>query len=188
VDRRSELWVVRHGETEWSRDHRHTSVTDLELTERGQEAALALRDRLHANGFDAVLTSPLHRARETARLAGFGNRAEVDADLHEWRYGDYEGVSTEEIRKDVPGWSVWTHQVPGGEQIEDVSRRVDRVVERARSTGRVLAFAHAHVLRVLAARWMGLDARVGANLRLDTSTVSVLGWERETPVVLRWNA
>jgi probable phosphoglycerate mutase len=184
----SELWIVRHGETEWSREHRHTSVTDVQLTERGERAAVGLRDRLCDREFDLVLTSPLRRARETARLAGFGDRAEVDPDLHEWRYGDYEGVSTEKIREEVPGWSVWTHPVAGGEQIDEVARRADRVVQRARAAGGVLAFAHGHVLRVLAARWAGLDPRIGAHLWLGTATVSVLGWERETPAVQRWNA
>ena len=135
-----------------------------------------------------MLTSPRQRARRTAELAGFGD-AEVDEDLVEWGYGDYEGVSTPEIRETVPGWTVWTHPSPGGESAADVSDRLDRVVERARSAaGRTLVFAHGHSLRVLAARWLEQPAEEGRHLKLDTATVSVLGFERETPVLLRWNA
>lgn len=183
----SEVWLVRHGETRWSREHRHTSVTDLELTADGLAAARALEPRLRGTAFDLVLTSPLRRARDTARTAGFAD-AVVDERLHEWRYGDVEGVSTAAMRQRVAGWTVWTHEVPGGEQLDDVARRADGVVERLRDAGRSLVFAHGHLLRVLAVRWLGLDARAGAHLRLDTGTVSVLGWERETPAVVRWNA
>jgi broad specificity phosphatase PhoE len=187
-DPRAELWLVRHGETEWSRDGRHTSTTDLPLTRVGEEAALALAPRLAQTAFDLVLTSPRRRARRTAELAGFPD-AEVDEDLVEWTYGDYEGVSTAEIRETVPGWSVWTHPTPGGESAADVSARLDRVVTRAREVGgRSLVFAHGHSLRVLAARWLQHPAEEGRSYKLDTSTVSVLGFERETPVLLRWNA
>lgn len=183
-----ELWLVRHGETEWSRDGLHTSVTDLPLTERGVEVAKELAPRLAATEFDLVLTSPRQRASVTARLAGFPE-AQVDEDLVEWAYGDYEGISTDEIRETVPGWTVWTHPSPGGETAAQVSTRLDRVVAKARShSGRTLAFAHGHSLRALAARWLGLPAADGRLLRLDTSTVSVLGFERETPVILSWNA
>lgn len=179
---------MRHGETEWSRDHRHTSVTDLPLTTVGEEAARSLAGVLAASSPDAVLTSPRRRARRTAELAGFPD-AEVDEDLVEWAYGDYEGVTTEEIRREVPGWTVWSHPVPGGEAPEAVAARLDRVVERARSrAGRTLVFAHGHSLRALAARWLGRPVGDGRFYRLDTSTVSVLGFERETPVILRWNA
>ncbi|KRF10556.1 histidine phosphatase family protein [Nocardioides sp. Soil796] len=183
-----ELWVVRHGETEWSRDGRHTSVTDLDLTEKGVEVARGLAQRLAGEEFDLVLTSPRKRARVTAELAGFPD-AVIDDDLSEWAYGDYEGVTTPEIRRTVPGWTVWTHSVPGGETAEQVGARLDRVVVRAEAVaGRTLVFAHGHSLRVLAARWLGLPATDGRLLRLDTSTVSVLGHERESRVVLRWNA
>lgn len=183
-----ELWLVRHGETEWSRDGRHTSVTDLGLTENGIEVARGLGSRLADSTFDLVLTSPRKRARVTAELAGFPD-AVIDDDLAEWAYGDYEGVTTDEIRQEVPGWTVWTHPSPGGETADQVGARLDRVVERAREVpGRTLAFAHGHSLRVLAARWLGLPATDGRLLRLDTSTISVLGFERESPVVLRWNA
>jgi broad specificity phosphatase PhoE len=184
----SELWVVRHGETEWSRDHRHTSVTDLALTSVGEQAAGALPAKLRGVGFDLVLTSPRQRARRTAELAGFAD-AEVDDDLVEWAYGDYEGVTTEQIRETVPGWTIWTHGVPGGESAADVAVRLDRVVARVRETGgRVLVFAHGHSLRVLTARWLGQGPEQGRCYRLDTATVSVLGYERETPVLLRWNS
>lgn len=182
-----ELWVVRHGETEWSRDGRHTSTTDLPLTEVGEQAATALAPRLAEVEFDLVLTSPRRRARRTAELAGFAG-AEVDEDLVEWGYGDYEGVTTAEIRETAPGWTVWTHPTPGGETVEEVSTRLDRVVERARGHGRTLVFAHGHSLRVLTARWLEQPADEGRFFRLDTSTVSVLGFERETPVLLKWNS
>lgn len=184
----TEVWLVRHGETEWSRDHRHTSVTDLDLTEVGVEVAGRLADRLAGQRFDLVLTSPRRRARRTAELAGFGG-AEVVEDLVEWDYGDYEGLTTVQIRESVPGWTVWTHPTPRGETAEDVAARLDRVVIRTRDVpGRVLVFGHGHALRALAARWLGLPARDGRLLRLDTATVSTLGYERDTPVVLRWNA
>lgn len=184
----TELWLVRHGETEWSRDGRHTSVTDLPLTSAGEEAARSLAPALAETAFGLVLTSPRQRARRTAELAGFAE-AQVDDDLVEWAYGDYEGISTAEIRESVPGWSVWTHPSPGGESAADVSRRLDRVVARARAAGgRTLVFAHGHSLRVLAARWLDQPAEEGRFFKLDTSTVSVLGFERDVPVLLRWNA
>ena len=183
-----ELWLVRHGETEWSRDGKHTSVTDLDLTEPGVEVARSLREILSGTSFDLVLTSPRLRARRTAALAGFED-AESDHDLVEWDYGDYEGISTEEIRETDPGWTVWTHDTPGGESAEQVSERLDRVVARAREHGgRVLAFGHGHGLRALAARWIEQPVTDGRFFKLDTATVSVLGYERDTPVVLRWNS
>ena len=183
-----EVWLVRHGPTEWSRDHRHTSVTDLPLLPDGEQAAQALAARLADVEFALVLTSPRLRARRTAELAGFPE-AEVDDDLTEWAYGDYEGVTTEQIRERVPDWSVWTHPSPGGETAEQVTARLDRVVERLRSVdGRALVFGHGHALRVLAARWLGLPAADGRHFRLDTATVSALGHERENPVLLRWNS
>lgn len=182
-----QVWLVRHGETEWSRDHRHTSVTDLPLTEAGTAVARELAPRLASHEFGQVLTSPRDRARTTARLAGFPD-AEVDDDLVEWAYGDYEGVTTEEIRETVPGWSIWTDGAPGGETAEDVTERLDRVVERLRSADTdTLVFGHGHALRALAARWLGLPVSEGRLFRLDTATVSVLGYERETAVLLRWN-
>jgi broad specificity phosphatase PhoE len=183
-----ELWLVRHGPTEWSRDHKHTSVTDLPLLPEGEEAARAIGARLAEVEFASVLTSPRVRARHTAELAGFPG-AEVDPDLAEWAYGDYEGVTTEQIRESVPGWTVFSHPSPGGETADDVAARLDRVVKRVRAgDGPVLAFGHGHALRVLAARWLGLPAADGRHFRLDTATVSALGYERENPVVLRWNS
>ena len=182
-----ELWLVRHGETEWSRDGKHTSITDLPLTSDGEEAAIALGPRLYDVDFDLVLTSPRQRAQRTAELSGFSH-AEVDEDLVEWDYGDYEGVTTAEIRETVPGWTVWTHPVPGGETADEVSARLDRVIDRARDHDRTLVFAHGHSLRVLTARWLEQPAAEGRFFRLDTSTVSVLGFERETPALLKWNS
>ena len=186
-DPTAELWLVRHGETEWSRDHRHTSVTDLALTPEGEQVAGRLRERLADVEFEAVLTSPRLRARRTAELAGFAD-AEVDDDLVEWAYGDYEGITTAQIRETVPGWTVWTHPSPGGESAAEVARRLDRVVRRVMDLGgRTLVFGHGHASRALAARWLGQPVEEGRLFRLDTSTVSVLGHEREVPVVVRWN-
>jgi broad specificity phosphatase PhoE len=184
----AEVWLVRHGETEWSRDHKHTSHTDIPLTDVGVEVAKQLADRLDGRSFDRVLTSPLQRARRTAELAGFPD-AEVDDDLVEWDYGDYEGITTAEIRERVPGWSVWTHSCPNGETAEHVTTRLDRVVSRLRRTGgRTIVFSHGHALRSLAARWIEQPVTEGRFFRLDTATLSTLGYERETPVLSRWNS
>lgn len=183
-----ELWLVRHGETAWSNVGQHTSTTDLPLTAVGESVARELAPGLAATTFDLVLTSPRERARRTAELAGFA-AAEVDEDLAEWDYGDYEGLTTPEIRASVPGWTIWTGSCPGGETAEQVAERLDRVVVRARAHGgRVLVFGHGHASRALAARWLGLPVADGRLLRLDTARVSVLGYERETAVVARWNA
>lgn len=179
--------MVRHGETEWSRDGRHTSTTDLPLTEKGEAAARALAPRLADVSFDLVLSSPRQRALRTAELAGFPD-PEPDEDLAEWAYGDYEGVTTDVIRQSVPDWTLFTHPTPGGESADEVAARLDRVVARAREHERTLVFAHGHSLRVLTARWLEQGAAEGRFFRLDTSTVSVLGFERETPVLLRWNS
>ncbi len=183
----AEVWLVRHGETEWSRDGQHTSVTDLPLTPKGEDQARALRDRLAGERFDRVVSSPLGRAVRTAELAGVAVD-EVDADLHEWRYGDYEGISTPQIRESVPEWSVWTHPTPGGESGDDVAARCDRVIARCRDHGgRTLLVGHGHLHRVLAARWVGEPYAFGRHLLLDTATVSVLGDDRGAPVLRRWN-
>jgi probable phosphoglycerate mutase len=183
----TELWVVRHGETEWSAAGRHTSTTDVPLTRAGEDAARLIGERLAGTTFDLVLTSPRRRARHTAELAGFPD-AEVDEDLTEWAYGDYEGVTTATIRETVPGWTVWTHPCPGGESADQVGRRLDRVVARVRALrGRVLVVGHGHASRVLAARWLDQPVEEGRFFRLDTATISVLGYERETPVLVRWN-
>jgi probable phosphoglycerate mutase len=182
-----ELWVIRHGETEWSRDGRHTSHTELELTAEGEEVARKLAERLEGVEFDLVLSSPRVRARRTAELAGFTD-IDLDEDLTEWDYGDYEGRTTPDIREEVPAWTVWSHPSPGGESAEQVSARLDRVVAKVRAHGgRVLVFSHGHASRALAARWLDQPVQEGRLLKLDTATISVLGYERESPVVARWN-
>ncbi|GAA3544987.1 phosphoglycerate mutase [Aeromicrobium flavum] len=182
----TELWLVRHGETEWSRSWRHTSVTDLDLTDTGRAQARSLRPLLSGVGFDHVWSSPRKRALDTAELAGF--TPQVDEDLVEWDYGEYEGITTATIRETVPGWTVWSHPSPGGETSAQVGQRLDRVAQRARDAGgRTLVFAHGHSLRVLAARWLGLDVADGRVFLLDTGTYSVLGDDRGQPVVIRWN-
>lgn len=183
-----EVWLVRHGETEWSRSGRHTSVTDLPLTHEGVRVADSLAARLAGEEFGLVLTSPRQRARRTAELAGFPD-AVVDEDLVEWAYGDYEGVTTAEIRESVPGWTVWSHPSPGGETPDDVTARLQRVVDRVRAAeGRTLLFGHGHALRALAALWLGLPVTEGRLFLLDTATVGVLGEDRGAPVIQRWNA
>lgn len=183
-----EVWLVRHGETEWSRSGRHTSVTDLPLTDEGVRVADSLAARLAGEEFGLVLTSPRQRARRTAELAGFPD-AVVDEDLVEWAYGDYEGVTTAEIRESVPGWTVWSHPSPGGETPDDVTARLQRVVDRVRAAeGRTLLFGHGHALRALAALWLGLPVTEGRLFLLDTATVGVLGEDRGAPVIQRWNA
>ena len=182
------VYLVRHGATAWSDSHKHTGTTDLPLTTAGEAAAIALRWELGQHEYTQVLTSPLIRARRTAALAGFPE-AIVDEDLAEWNYGEYEGVTTAEIRETVPDWTVWTHPMPGGETSRQLARRLDRVVARARAVeGDTLVVGHGHALRALTARWLGLSVSYGRYLRLDTTTISELGYERETPVVLRWNS
>ena len=182
------IHLVRHAETEWSVARRHTGRTDIPLTDAGRAAARALAAPVAALRPVLVLTSPLSRAAETAALAGFPG-AEREPDLAEWDYGDYEGITTAEIRERRPGWVLWRDGVPGGEAPADVGARVDRVIARAAAAdGDVLLFAHGHLLRALAARWLDEPASFGGRLRLDTGTLSALGHERETRVILRWNA
>ena len=187
-----ELWLVRHGETEWSLDGRHTSWTDIPLTEHGRKRAEELREYLKGTKFAAVLVSPRQRARETCEIAGFGDVAAVDDGLQEWNYGESEGKTTAEMRKKHgPDWSVWSSEIVGGESVEQVGERADgviaRAVEAASEGGKVALFAHAHILRILASRWIGLPAVDGRLFALGTGSVSVLGYERETRVVSRWN-
>ena len=184
-----EIVLARHGETEWSRDLKHTGSTDIPLTERGREEALLLRPALEGRSFAGVLSSPLERALETCRLAGLGDTVDTTDDLLEWDYGDYEGITTKEIRASRPDWYLWRDGVPGGEIAADVGRRVDRVIAELRTLdGDAAVFAHGHVLRVLTARWLGLGPEAGALFKLDTGTLSSLGYERETAVITRWNA
>jgi broad specificity phosphatase PhoE len=183
-----EVVLARHGETEWSRDLRHTGRTDIPLTDRGREQAKLLRDALGGWSFARVLSSPLDRALETCRLAGLGDRVETTDDLLEWDYGEYEGITTKQIRAKRPEWYLWRDGCPGGESAADVGRRVDRVIESLDGLeGDAVLFAHGHVLRVLTARWLRLDPEAGALFALDTGTLSVLGFERETRVIRRWN-
>jgi broad specificity phosphatase PhoE len=188
-DRR--IWLVRHGETEWSRQLRHTSRTDLPLEEIGRAQAEALGRALAGKSFALVLTSPLIRAADTARLAGFGDVAVADPDLKEWDYGQLEGRTTVEIERDYPGWTIWAGPWPRGETVDQVSARADRVLARctaAGTEGDVLLFGHGHMLRVLAARWLGLTGRSGSLFGLSTATISVLGREREQRIIQIWNA
>jgi broad specificity phosphatase PhoE len=184
-----EIVLARHGETEWSRDRRHTGRTDIPLTENGRRQAAVLRDAFAGRRFARVLSSPLSRALETCREAGLGDQAELTADLCEWDYGEYEGITTAEIREGRPGWYLWRDGCPGGETAGDVGRRVDRVLDSLDGMdGDAAVFAHGHVLRVLTARWLGLGPENGALFKLDTGTLSELGYERETRVITRWNA
>jgi broad specificity phosphatase PhoE len=174
------VYLVRHGETAWSLSRQHTGRTDIPLTEKGEQDAQALAPRLRNLPFATVLTSPLIRARRTAELAGFANRVLPDADLMEWNYGAYEGRRTSEIRRERPGWNVFEHGCPGGETLEQVSARADRVIARVREThGDTLMFAHRDVLRVIAARWARLEAVEGRRLYLETASVSVLGYDHD---------
>ncbi|WP_228644852.1 histidine phosphatase family protein [Microtetraspora sp. AC03309] len=189
-----EVILLRHGETEWSRDGRHTGLTDLPLTKRGEEQARALARVVRGRTFALALSGPAQRARVTARLAGLP-APETDPNLWEWDYGGYEGITTEEIRKTRPGWYAWRDGViPGdaahpGESIEHVGDRADKVIARIRPIdGDVVLVSHGHFLRVLAARWLGLPADNGRFFRLDTGTYSALGFEHGEPVILRWNA
>lgn len=191
----TELWLIRHGETEWSAAGKHTSRTDIPLTEKGRERAAELAKYLAGTTFAAVLRSPMLRAKETCEIAGFGAQAAVDDGLMEWDYGVYEGRTSKDIQGEIPEWSVWTSPIIGGETVEQVGARADSVIARAlamadgagASDTKVALFGHAHILRILAARWIGLDARGGSLFTLGTGSVSVLGWERETRVVQRWN-
>ena len=183
------LVLVRHGDTEWSQNGRHTSSTDLPLLPSGVERARSLAPALAKFKFARVLSSPLQRARETARLAGFGDRIEIDADLTEWDYGDYEGLTSEKIWERDPDWRLWVDGAPVGRPPYEVGARADRVIDRAVTAGGdVLMFAHGHILRVLAACWIGERPFIGSVFRLDPATVSVLGHEHDNRVIERWNS
>lgn len=189
-----ELWLLRHGATEWARNGRHTGRTDLPLLPEGEAEARALAPVLARQRFAAVLVSPLQRARRTAELAGLGAQASVCPDLQEWDYGRYEGITTAAIREQVPGWTIWSHGCPGGESSPQVEERCQRVIAQAESLAApqaipaVALVAHGHILRSLAGTWLGLGAAGGALLNLNTATLSVLGHERERRTVVRWNA
>ena len=181
--------LVRHGETEWSLSGRHTSTTDIPLTPLGEERAARLQPFLARWHFGLVLCSPRLRARRTCELAGWAEKAENTPDLTEWNYGDYEGLTTPQIRKTIPDWTVFTHPCPNGETAADVAARVDRVIARVRETGRdTLLVGHSHCLRVLAARWLALDPLAARFFQLETGTWSQLGYEHGSPVIQAWSA
>src|SRR5689334_8110943 len=187
-EQRHALWLIRHGETEWSVTKRHTGRTDIALTATGERQAAALGRHLARRAFALVLCSPLKRARETCRLAGYSDVATCTDALLEWDYGAYEGLTTSEIRAEVPGWSIWTGSVPGGETIEQVRNRAEQVIKQALAVeGDIALFAHAHILRILTACWLGLPPDAGRLFALSTASVSVLGYERETRVISAWN-
>ena len=184
-----EVYLLRHGETEWSLNGRHTGVTDIPLTDNGRKVARLLQPILAKETFALVLTSPLQRARETCELAGLGKQANVETDLMEWNYGEYEGLTTEQIRRTRPGWSVFRDGCPGGESPAQIGARADRVLAKIRAAaGNVALFGHGHFSRALAARWINLSASYGEYFLLDTATLNVLGNYRESPAFKIWNA
>jgi probable phosphoglycerate mutase len=186
--RHHQIWLFRHGETEWSRSGQHTGRTDLPLTAAGRRRAQAIGRRLSGRPFALVLSSPLLRALETCRLAGYGDLAEITPDLMEWDYGAYEGRRTVDIQQERPGWSLWRDGVPDGETVEQVGARTREVIETAQAAGGDVAlFAHGHVLRVLSACWLGLPPDAGRLFALGTAAVSVLGYEHDTRVIVKWN-
>lgn len=185
---KNRLFVIRHGATQWSVTGQHTGHTDLELLPEGEDQARATGVLLADHEFALVLTSPLLRARRTCELVGLGAQAQIEPNLIEWEYGEYEGITSAEIHRSVPGWTVWTGVIPGGETIQQVAARADAVIERVLSAdGDCIVFAHGHILRTLTARWCGLDPVEGRRFVLDPATVCVLGWEHESRAILRWN-
>ncbi len=183
-----QVWLMRHGETAWSLSGAHTGRTDLPLTEKGEKDAADLGRWLNCRKFAVVLTSPMQRARETCRIAGYAGQAEVDANLCEWDYGDYEGLSTADIRKTRPGWEIWRDGPLNGERVEEVYARAEKVIARVQAAqGDVALFAHGHILRILTACWLDLTPTGGKLFALGTGSVSTLGYEREQRVISRWN-
>ncbi|HVN02874.1 MAG TPA: histidine phosphatase family protein [Bryobacteraceae bacterium] len=188
-DSRPEIWLIRHGETEWSLSGAHTGRTDIPLTATGERQAEELGHRLGGRPFALVLTSPLARARETCRLAGYGDVSQIEPGLREWDYGAYEGHTSAEIQRQVPGWTIWTSPVPGGETIGQVAARARGVLDRAsQADGDVALFAHGHLLRILTTVWLGLLPEAGRLFALSTASLSVLGYERDTRVISQWNS
>jgi broad specificity phosphatase PhoE len=183
-----QIYLIRHGETEWARNGQHTGRTDIPLTELGREQAEFLRPIFDDVQFEAIISSPLRRSLETAHLAGLKERVTLSDDLREWDYGDYEGITTQQIREMVPDWTVWTHPCPNGEIIEQVATRADRVIANCEQIkGNVALFSHGHFLRVLVSRWIGLGPENGCHFLLGTSTLSILAYEREVRAVKTWN-
>ena len=184
----TEIWLIRHGETEWSKSGAHTGRTDIPLTDEGRRRARELRGALAGHRFSVVLVSPMQRARETCALAGFGDVAQVDPNLCEWNYGDYEGKSTAQIRQQRPNWNLWKDGVVNGETVEQVGARAQAVIARVKPVeGEVALFAHGHILRILTACWLGLPPDAGRLFALDTGSMSMLGFERDTQVISKWN-
>jgi probable phosphoglycerate mutase len=182
------VFAIRHGETAWSLSGQHTGTTDIPLTDNGRRLAERMRPVLAKQAFALVLCSPMQRARGSCELAGLGNKAVIDHDLAEWNYGEYEGLTPRQIHESAPGWLIFRDGCPGGESPEEVAARADRVIARARAAeGDAALFAHGHVLRVLAARWIGLPAGSGQHFLLDTGTLCVLGYYRDIPAVKVWN-
>jgi len=182
------LFVIRHGATEWSRGGQHTGHTDIPLLPEGEAQARATGALLAGHEFALVLTSPLQRARRTCELVGLADQSEIEPNLIEWDYGDYEGITSAQIHETVPGWTVWTGAVPGGETIDQVAARADAVIERALTAdGDTIVFAHGHILRMLTARWCELDPTEGRRFVLDPATLCVLGWEHASRAILQWN-
>jgi probable phosphoglycerate mutase len=184
---RPQLWILRHGETEWSKSGQYTGLTDLPLTVEGEQQAVEARRILDSVDFDLVLTSPLRRARRTAELAGFPDAVHEPLAV-EWDYGDYEGISSDLIRKDNPDYLIWTHGVPNGEKLHDVAARADKIVARVLESGldNVLIVAHGHFSRILTARWLELEPEEGRHFILGTAKVCTLGWDKRTPAIVRW--
>jgi probable phosphoglycerate mutase len=182
------LFVIRHGATEWSRSGQHTGHTDIPLLPEGEAQARATGALLAGHEFALVLTSPLQRARRTCELVGLADQSEIEPNLIEWDYGDYEGITSAQIHETVPGWTVWTGAVPGGDTIDQVAARADAVIERALAAdGDTIVFAHGHILRLLTARWCELEPAEGRRFVLDPATLCVLGWEHESRAILQWN-
>lgn len=184
-----DIYIARHGATEWSKSGQHTSRTDLPLLPEGEEQAEGMRSKLDGVAFSLVLCSPLRRARETCELAGFGDAAEITEDLVEWDYGEYEGLTTPDIRETNPSWWLWRDGCPGGEMPGEIGARVDRVLARFASVdGNGLVFAHGHLLRVFTARWLEMEVAAGARFKLEAGSLGILGHERDTTVIEHWSA
>lgn len=183
------VYLIRHGETEWSLSDQHTGLTDIPLTERGKTQAEGLKERLKNHPFQLILVSPLQRAYKTCELAGFAKEAKIDPDLVEWDYGDYEGKKTADILKENPSWDIFAEGVPGGETVAEIEKRAKRVLKKIKETkGDVALFSSGHFLRVLTACWLGLSGAEGRLFLLSTASISILGYERETPVIVLWNS
>ncbi len=188
ITNNQQVYLIRHGETEWSLTGQHTGITDIPLTENGRRLAKRLEPILAKQKFVMVLTSPLKRARDTCELSGLGAAAHIDNDLVEWNYGEYEGLTSREIREEAPGWLLFDHGCPGGETPEQVGERADRIIARTRGQqGNVALFAHGHFLRVVAARWLGFGAGAGRHFLLDTGTLNILSYYQGIPAIKEWN-